>query len=186
MVPCKRALRWSPEALDGGLLSLRSATVPGLCLERRIDVGDPAPVALNTCSPMLRQRWLLSDADAKGGSTLSGPDRGACLDNLQKRTGPFGFYGCHGASTQRWRFDAESKLRSTDVEDTCVGYDPRVSQFICAKGDLDYRWERQGTTLRRISDTNSCLARDGESLVLRDCDPEDRLQQWEFAPAPLQ
>lgn len=162
-VGCADSFKWRFEkaTADGvALLRIKLLADPSICLTRRIDQGDPAPVTLNHCSTTSRQLWKFTEKDAvTGAGTLSEPNEKLCFDNLQKKRGDFGVYGCHGFGSQRWHLDPSGNIKSADYADTCIGPRPTVSQFICAVDDLDFQWDVHGDTLRPRSNPKLCLDR---------------------------
>jgi len=135
-------------------LKIRSQRSPQECLARRLDPGDSSPITLETCATSSRQVWKFNPVQnpkEPGAGTISDVDGRQCIDNMQLQSGPFGFYGCHGGSTQQWMKPLESGvLKSADSGTTCVGFDRSVDQFICAPDDLDSVWNHVGNTLRPV------------------------------------
>merc|ERR1711862_867296 len=93
-----------------------------------------------------------------GGSkgTLSGPAFDACLDNMQKATGPPGLYGCHRGTTQQWEFRPSGQIRSAYL-DACIGLNAEVRLAACAAGDLEYTWRWDGPRLIPAAAPELCL-----------------------------
>ena len=121
-----------------------------------------------------------------GAGTVSDPARSQCFDNMQRATGPVGFYGCHGGSTQRWMLSG-GRIHSTDLTRPCLVVAPAVGQFTCAADDRDSVWDRRGDgTLRPVVDPTSCLTRAGAGLAIRPCAAAGGAavpQQWDLDPA---
>ena len=177
-VPCDAAARWQ----FSGSSQIESADHRGMCLERAVYSGDQ--VKLRRCSGRTRQHWELGPGDGNGpGGTLSGPDRDICLDNMQKKTGAPGLYGCHGHGTQRWEVDG-GQLRSSQHkgEGVCVGFSVAAGLFQCLPDDDDYVWDLKEGLLRSRVEPEWCLTREGgKGVTMRRCTASDVEQQWVFA-----
>lgn len=172
------------------------AALRGMCLTRRIDIGDPSGITLAACSNTARQLWRITQVEGaeQGAGTISDPAGSQCFDNMQRSDGPVGYYGCHGGSTQRWKVGG-GRIQSTDSTRPCIGLVPAVSQFICAADDDDSRWTAQGDgTLRPTTDLTLCLTRgEGDALGVDVCrhvggDQAVDAQRWDLTPesAPSQ
>lgn len=150
---------------------------------------------MRTCSGRHRQFWKYDPTFGKPGAgkpvggILSGPERDICLDNMQKKTGAPGLYGCHGYGTQRWEWSSTSRLRSTQHSDdrggVCVGFQPDANIFQCLPNDPDFTWVWHGKTLRPLSDSTACLeATDAGEAHVRACVEDKMNQLWAFEKNP--
>ena len=102
--------------------------------------GVPADVGLQVklreCDGSHAQHWVFDvHPDVRGmdhgkdKGTLSGPEHALCLDNMQKKSGPPGLYGCHGYGTQRWVITADGKIQAGGDKATCIGFNPSIGMF---------------------------------------------------------
>jgi hypothetical protein len=178
-----------PDAAHG---ARGAQSLQGMCLTRRIDMGDPSGITLAKCSGTSRQLWRFSHVDGaeEGAGTISDPAVSQCFDNMQRSSGPVGYYGCHSGSTQRWKIE-DGKIQSTDSTRPCIGLQPAVSQFICAADDADSQWRHDSDgTFRPVADPDMCLTRgDPDTLTVQQCQHrpgEDaaQTQRWSLESTP--
>jgi polypeptide N-acetylgalactosaminyltransferase len=169
--PCTAAAKWTVQGA-----TIRPASWADYCLTRDVD-----RVALRPCSESMYQRWqpVATAAGADGGATLSDPDGGICLDNMQRHEGPPGLYGCHGGSTQRWAL-IDGKLRSA-LAGVCIDTTAAAVMDLCRPNDRDFVWDLDNHALRASGHPDYCLAHSaaGEVNVAR-CDPAKAEQQWDL------
>ena len=183
-VPCGQAGAW--DLTEKG--ELRSAERPGMCLDRGLGGEE---VDLRACSGAAGQRWAHRKVDAGGGGTLSGPSLDACLDNMQRSSGPPGLYGCHGGGTQQWVLPpGGGKLRSSfhqGGDGVCLGFGTLLGLAECLVEDPGSVWTHRGAaghrSLRPAAAPDLCLAQagGGSALALQPCDDEAEGQRWKHA-----
>eukprot|EP00039_Didymoeca_costata_P020854 m.342638 g.342638 ORF g.342638 m.342638 type:complete len:739 (-) comp21669_c0_seq1:44-2260(-) len=184
LVDCTSGLTWRFSRVTGGLYKFHLEKDFDMCLERRIDQGDPTPITINKCKETARQLWKFDIKNEEtGGGTISDPDSKVCFDDLQHHRGAFGLYGCHGFGSQQWLLTDDGRIKSSDNGDSgCIGREPTVEQFICAPHDNDLQWEYRERTLRPKSELNYCLEHGGagSNLVLNQCEEGNMKQLWDF------
>ena len=144
---------------------------PGLCLER---VSDR--LALRPCRVgRAAQQWNVPPPGTAG--VLADKDRSVCLDNMQRRRGAPGLYGCHGGDTQQWTMNSKGVLTSSGTSDVCLGTGFTAAMDVCAL-DKDYEWVHTNGTLRPVQQQDHCLQRSGASVMLTPCASNSPHQQW--------
>lgn len=108
---------------------------------------------------------------------LTGPDRKMCIDNMQRKTGPVGFYGCHGGTSQRWSI---GKIGYWTNNVLCIHY--TVLKFQPGAGT---NFKRDGEFLRHRDRPSDCLAAVDAKLTMRPCDPNDATHKWTLSGTKL-
>eukprot|EP00040_Diaphanoeca_grandis_P005956 m.35287 g.35287 ORF g.35287 m.35287 type:complete len:929 (+) comp17112_c0_seq1:165-2951(+) len=187
------AIMWSFDKRADGFVRPRTIQRgEDLCLERRVDLGDTSVTTLAKCSETNRQLWRMEDvAGATGsvhvfGSTPGWGGSDACLDNMQRTRGGFGYYNCHRGATQQWKLTADGKIQSTYADDICVGIAPVVEQFMCIANDVEQDWIRDNKVFHPAWDKSLCLGRTELNVLnLTSCNGNPA-QEWEMPEKVLE
>jgi hypothetical protein len=107
---------------------------------------------------------------------ITNPQHDQCIDTMQRKWGAPGMYGCHGGSNQRWYIGHNGYIGS-DV--SCLK--PQVQSQASCVGAPEWITKDLPSGLKLIalkSNQQTCLDRTLGKLDLKQCNPDDVMQQW--------
>eukprot|EP00039_Didymoeca_costata_P029384 m.24449 g.24449 ORF g.24449 m.24449 type:complete len:719 (+) comp7608_c1_seq2:260-2416(+) len=151
-VSCDEAPSWD---FEEGVTEIK---IRDQCLTRGPDSGDQ--VKIRSCDGRSSQQWRFTDH-----GTIAAPEGTLCVDNMQRKNGPPGMYGCHGYGTQQWIRTPDNKIKSISTN-VCIGIQHTVGLFRCLKDDPDFLWELKGGKFSSKPYRDLCLKRGSDESTL--------------------